>query len=99
MRYRIGIATLGLLLLVGCGVSDIETVNGTIERIGVQEGGFGKGVETRYLQLTGSSTVYTCEVGPVPTCLLLKEGDQLTLQVGYNRSYAIDNYVVKAEVQ
>lgn len=97
MRKAVAITALCLSgLLVGCGTSSVHTVEGTVSRVGAQEGNFSQR-EARFIQLKGSDTLYTCWVDNVPRCAVVREGDQLNLKVGHNEDYDIDNFVVSLD--
>ena len=97
MRKAIAIAAICLGgLLAGCGTSNVHSVQGTVSRVGAQDGNFGQR-EKRFIQLKGSDTLYTCWVENVPRCSVVREGDQVSLGVGHNEDYDIDNFVVSVD--
>ncbi len=86
MKVQLGLALLASVFALSACVPDIQTVEGSIERIGVQGTGFSQ-VETRFVKLVGDQNIYECFVRELPECAVLEPGDKITMEVGYGESY------------
>jgi len=84
------------LLLAGCAGESDRTVQGTVDRVGSQDGNWTQEEKT-FIRLDGIDTVYECWVDELPTCAIVEVGDQVVLQVGY--AYRSNNYVKSIEIQ
>ncbi|MGV9001950.1 MAG: hypothetical protein ACOH18_03255 [Candidatus Saccharimonadaceae bacterium] len=99
MRYRIGMAVVCLTaLLAACGTTDVQSIQGSVERVGHQDGNFSQR-EMSFILLDGSDTTYECWVEQSPACALVQVGDSVELEVGHNQDYNIDNYVASLKIK
>ena len=76
-----------MLLLAGCGVVNLQTVEGTVKSVGIYNGDY------RIIQFVDNPIAYICKVQEIPACALIKDGETLTLIAGYNENSYQENYV------
>jgi hypothetical protein len=86
------------IALGGCSNLDQhQPVEGTVERVGVQQGNFSQ-AEERFIKLKDNKIVFVCMVQNVPTCAVLKPGDIVSLGYESNSQLNTDYSVYSATI-